>query len=60
MGKPRRCSAAFFGEERAELARKRARIREVEKDRRNERKKIVHISKFDWIQILSVLFGFEI
>ena len=27
MGKPRRCSEAFFSEERAELARKRKKIR---------------------------------
>ena len=36
MGKPRRCSAAFFAEERAELARKRNKIRLLQQRKQNE------------------------
>lgn len=36
MGKPRRCSAAFFFEERSELMRKRAKIRLLQQRRQNE------------------------
>ena len=36
MGKPRRCSSAFFSEERAELLRKRAKIRLLQQRKQNE------------------------
>jgi hypothetical protein len=36
MGKPRRCSQAFFAEERAELARRRQRIRTLQQRKQSE------------------------
>jgi len=36
MGKPRRCSSAFFAEERAELLRKRTKIRLLQQRKQNE------------------------
>ncbi len=41
MGKPRRCSAAFFAEERAELARKRQKIRILQ-----QRKQVDEVENF--------------
>lgn len=36
MGKPRRCSAAFFAEERLELARKRQKIRLLQQRKQSD------------------------
>ena len=36
MGKPRRCSSAFFAEERAELLRKRTKIRLLQQRKQTE------------------------